>query len=250
MPDRNPDKLVPEVIPAGQDGVAVRFSLTANVGAMAAAQRLIAELESDSPAGVVEIAPGLVSALLRFDPAQTSRASLAGDLLSRARNIASAPPALPDPVRRWTIPVAFGEEHGPQLDEVAQHIGCSASDAVGQICKADLRVLAIGFAPGQPYIGLLPDAWNLPRLSQITPNVPAGAIVVAVRQVVMFTAESATGWRQVGHSAFRNFLPDRETPTPLQAGDAICFAPVSASELDGVARDASQLGGARLEKLR
>lgn len=246
----DPSPLTPEALPAGPDGVLVRFGLTPDPLAMAAAQTLADDLGADMPPGGVEIAPALVSVLLRFDPAATSRAVLTRDLMARASRIAAGPLTPPDPARRWTIPASFGGADGPQLDEVAASLGLSPEAAVRQICEADLRVLTIGFAPGQPYIGLLPLAWNLPRMADLNPKVPAGAVVVAVRQIVMFGAESATGWRQLGRSEFRCFRPDRDAPMPLRPGDAIRYAPVGASELEGLADMPDGLGGARMEVLR
>ena len=243
------DARSPEVLPAGPDGVLVRFGLTPDPDAMAAAQVLAAELQDDAPAAAVEIAPALVSVLMRFDPGRTDRGAVARDLAARAERIAAARPVLPDPPRRWTIPAAFGGDHGPQLAEVAEKLGMSEDRAVQQICEADLRVLAIGFAPGQPYIGLLPRAWNLPRLAEMTPNVPVGSVVVAVRQIVIFGAASTTGWRQVARTGFRTFVPDRETPMLLKAGDAIRYAPIGAAEIEGLMTP-DGMGGARLEILR
>ena len=57
------DARSPEVLPAGPDGVLVRFGLTPDPDAMAAAQVLAAELQDDAPAAAVEIAPALVSVL-------------------------------------------------------------------------------------------------------------------------------------------------------------------------------------------
>ncbi|WP_122112144.1 5-oxoprolinase subunit B family protein [Paracoccus alkanivorans] len=245
-----PIGLEPRTHWAGIDGVLLRFALTAKPEAMAATQLLAADLEAKTPAGVVEIAPGLVSVLLRFDPGKTRREVLATEMSARAQHIIQGQLDTPPPARRWTIPAAFGDADGPQLAEVAQAVGCSPDAAIRQICEADLRVLVIGFAPGQPYIGLLPEAWDLPRQSELTPTVPAGAIVVAVRQLVMFGASSATGWRQVGRSAFRSFRPERDTPMPLRAGDAIRFAPVPASEIEALEQAADGLGGARLKVLR
>lgn len=242
--------LTPEVLPAGPDGVLLRFGLTPEPAAMAAAQVLTADLEADTPPGVTEIAPALVTVLLRFDPALTRRADLAGAALTRAKRIAETRPAPPDPARRWTIPASFGGEDGPQLSEVAGMVGKSEQDAVSALCAADLRVLTIGFAPGQPYIGLLPEAWNLPRMSELNPQVPAGAVVVAVRQIVMFGAQSTTGWRQIGRAAFRTFRPERAEPMPLRAGDAIRYAPASADEIAALTGAPDGLGGARLQVLR
>lgn len=239
--------LTPEALPGGADGVLLRFSLTPRPEAMAAVQVLLARLEADRPAGVEEIVPGLVSVLLRFDPARADRAELMKTGLGLAERIARDFPALPDPSRRWTIPAAFGGEAGPQLAEVARLAGLSESAAVAEICATPLRVLTIGFAPGLPYLGLLPERWNFPRQTELTPKVPAGAVVAAVRQIVLFGAPSTTGWRQVGRSGFRCFQPGRETPMPLRAGDEIRFAAADASE---IGETADGLGGARLELLR
>lgn len=241
--------LKPELLPAGPDGLLIRFALTPDPVAMAAAQVLAAELEQSPPTGITEIVPGLVSVLLRFDPARTRRAALAQAVGPLAGRIADEPPAAPPALRRWTIPAAFGGAAGPQLAETAAAAQLSPDEAVRQICEADLRVLVIGFAPGQPYIGLLPENWNIPRQSALTPRVPAGAVVVAVRQIVLFGADSATGWRQVGQSGFRTFRPERAPPMVLRAGDAIRFAPVSQSEMEALTASADGLGGARLEVL-
>ncbi|MDB6177176.1 carboxyltransferase domain-containing protein [Paracoccus sp. Z330] len=243
------DSLSPGIFPAGPDALLVRFALTPCPAAMDAAQVLAARLDRDPPAGVTEIAPALVSVLLRFDRARTSRSALADTVLDQARAIAAQPPAPPAAVRRWTIPAAFGGENGPHLDDIANKLSITPKAAIARICGDDLRVLSIGFAPGQPYIGLLPEEWDLPRLTDMTPSVPAGAVVVAVRQIVMFGGASATGWRQIARSAFRTFLPDRSPPMPLRPGDAIRYVAAPESEIDMLARNSDGLGGAKLEVL-
>lgn len=238
----------PELLPAGTDGMLVRFALSPDPVAMAAAQGFELALEEARPAGVIEVAPALVSVLLHFDPAQTRRADLIAALRPLAERAAREAGHRPDPIRRWQIPAAFGGDNGPELAPIARQLGLSEREAAGEICKADLRVLAIGFFPGQPYLGLLPEPWNLLRLPELVPSVPSGAVVVAVRQIVLFGASSATGWRQVARSHFRCFDPARTEPVPLRAGDAIRFVPISAGEL--AALDTPDgLGGARLEHL-
>ena len=77
--------LTSDILPAGPDGVLVRFALRPDPVAMTAAQVLARSLQDLPPAGVVEIAPGLVSVLLRFDPARTDRARLTARLRPQAR---------------------------------------------------------------------------------------------------------------------------------------------------------------------
>ena len=117
-----------------------------------------------------------------------------------------------------------------------------------EIAASRLRVLAIGFAPGQPYLGFLDDHWNIPRQTEVTPRVPQGAVVVAVRQVIPFANASPTGWRQIGRTAFRCYSKNSVPPIPLKAGDEVQFDPVSAVELARL-EDAGPLGGAVAERL-
>ena len=76
----------------------------------------------------------------------------------------------------------------------------------------EVEVLALGFAPGQPYLGELPGHWALPRRQTLNPQVPQGALVTAVRQFVLFANPSPTGWRQVGRTGFACFRPGAADP--------------------------------------
>jgi len=240
----------PEILPLGQTGVLVRFARSPSAEATGAAQAFAAAAAEAKPKGVSEVIPSLSSVLVQFDPAHTTRAAVAGALrpLATGRDWLSAP--LPHPARRWTIPIAFGGEHGPQLAEFASLAGVSEAQAVEEVCRADLRVLAIGFAPGLPYLGLMPPHWDVPRQPALTPRVPAGALAAAVRQFVLFPAASATGWRQIGLAAFRPFLQTRSEPFLLKPGDSVrlesashdAFRDIQATSVDG-------LGGARCEVL-
>jgi len=236
----------PEVLPLGPDGIVLRLGLRVTEAVTAQVQALAARLRARPPDGVEEVATALASVLLRFDPACVSRSDLVAALAPFLDLPADPPPA---PIlRRWTIPAAFGGEAGPQLADLARKVGIPETRAVEALCASDLAVLAIGFAPGQPYLGLLPPPWDIPRQSELTPQVPAGALVVAVRQVVLFANPSMTGWRQAGLCAFRPFQADRAEPFALRAGDAIRFVPICTSELAALA-GGDGLGGARLEPL-
>lgn len=239
-----------EILPLGQDGVLVRFARKPDLSALSAAQRFRVVIAGQQHSEITEVAPSLASVLLRFDPEATPRARI--EAIARKALAEVGPDAdLPAPTRRWHLPVAFGDDTGPQLAEAAALAGLTQEAAVRQMVEADLRVLAIGFAPGQPYIGLLQDNWNLPRLSQLTPKVPAGALVIAVRQLVLFCNDSTTGWRQIGQTGFRPFWPQSSTPFRLEVGDAIRIEPVSQTELAALPPERTEgLGGARLDKVR
>ena len=142
-----------EILPLGPDGMLVRFSDQLSEPANRAALAFRAVLDEAGLIGVRETATSLTSVLVRFDPGEVARSTLAGtvtDLLGDADWHAAE---LPDGRRVWSIPASFGGRHGPDLEECADLASVSPDEAAAQICGARLRVLALGFAPGQPYLG-------------------------------------------------------------------------------------------------
>ena len=234
----------PEVsfCPLGQDAVLVRFG-DGQTPHPSKALNFAAFVEAAQIPGVSEVASSLASVMVRFAPALVPRADLNRQLRALLDRDAAAP--LPQPNRLWTIPVCFGGQEGPQLAEAAALAGVSVDRAVAEITAEPLRVLAIGFAPGQPYLGDLPPNWGMPRQSSLTPQVPAGALVVAIRQIVLFANASPTGWRWIGSSAFQPFKADRQDPFALRPGDRIRFAVTDAAMIESLRRTAPNgLGGA------
>lgn len=235
----------PDILPLGLDGLLVRFARDFSDQANARALALHQALCADPPQGYLESAPALASLQLRFDCVQVDRAALESELRAR---LAALPEAAPRPARLWHIPAAFGDLNGPQLAETAALAGTTPEALIAEFTATELRVLALGFAPGQPYLGTLPSRWNLPRLDALTPQVPRGAITTAIGQVVLFANPSPTGWRWLGRTAFRLFAPEAETPVALAPGDALRFHAISAPELDALQDTGDPLGGARLER--
>lgn len=239
----------PEVLPLGQDSLLVRFARAASFEATAACLAFQRAVETLALTGVRDVVPSLTSVSVQFDPSVLDRATLVAaitPLLSEAATDA----LLPAPTRRWHIPVAFGGDFGPQLSEFAEVSGLSEAQILKDAQETELRVLAIGFAPGQPYLGYLPEGWQVPRQRNLTPRVPAGAIATAVRQMVLFTNASTTGWRQIAETGFRPFLQDRAEPFLLRQGDALRLEQVSHDTYRDLKRnDAEGLGGAKCEVL-
>ncbi len=150
----------------------------------------------------------------------------------------------------WEIPTLYGTDRAPQLEEAAEAAGVSPERAIEELSAARVRVLTIGFAPGQPYTGQLPPHWDIPRQQALSKSVPAGALVVAIRQLIVFTNDTPTGWRHVGQTAFRTFRPGSETPIVLSPGDEMCFPSVTADEYARIeAQDTSGEGGAQRQVL-
>lgn len=234
----------PEILPLGLDAVVVRFATRFSDPANRAALALARALEAAPLPGQAEVAPALASVLLRFERQATSRAALTEALRAR---LAHPAPEATHPARRWIVPACFGGPAGAQLAEAAELANRTESALISELCATELRVLALGFAPGQPYLGPLPENWEMPRLKTLTPRVEAGTITTAIRQIVLFAAPSPTGWRALGRCALRPFAPEASEPFLLRAGDALRFTPASSEEIAALTALGDPRGGAVLE---
>ncbi|MEM8850917.1 MAG: carboxyltransferase domain-containing protein [Pseudomonadota bacterium] len=233
----------PRIEPLGEAALLVRFADRLDDAANRACVAFRTALDADPPEGVLETASSLGSVLVR---ATEDVSDALADLVA-SRDWAAVPPP---PRRLWRIPCSYGGEDGPQLGETAAMAGLSEAEAVAALCGARVRVLALGFAPGMPYLGILPEVWDLPRQTGLTPKVPEGALVLAVRQFVLFGTEAPTGWRQVGRTAFGCFEPSRARPIALSPGDEVIFPQVSPMELaEKAAADPARHGGATWDVL-
>ena len=235
----------PRIAPIGLDGVIVQFGPALSEVANRAALAFCAAVERDPPEGVEEVSTSLVSTYLRFDPLFLSLEALRADLDARLTHEDWYAAPLPEGRRLLRIPTVYGGDFGPQLGEAAEAAGLSAEAAQRELSQAQVRVNAIGFAPGQPYLGTLPEAWDIPRQAGLTPKVPEGALVAAIRQFVLFSVSAPTGWRQVGRTAAPLFRPESETPFLLRPGDEVIFDSVPAEAWDRLSDDPK--GGVTVE---
>lgn len=199
--------------------------------------------------GVIETSTSLASVFVRFDPSVISHDKVRVQLetLLDDRDWYGAP--LPDGRRFWRVPTVYGTDLAPQLAEAADAAGLSEAQAIDSLGSARVRVLTIGFAASQPYLGTLGEEWDLPRQTALTPMVPQGALVQAIRQFVLFTAPAPTGWRHVGQTGMRLFCPEDKDPFALRAGDELIFEPVARADFLRLRERDPKRGGAVVSEI-
>ena len=240
----------PKIRTVGIEGMLVTFAAALEDRANRAALAFRAAVDAAGWEHVIETATTLTSVYLRFDPLALSHEDLQDRLLGLLSERDWMEAELPSGRRLWTVPAVFGTDLAPQLGEAATEAGMTEAEAIEDLTTSRVRVLPLGFAPGPPYMGPLKPIWDIPRQTALTPRVPEGALVLAIRQVIVFTAETPTGWRHVGQTAFRGFRPEAEAPFALLAGDEMQFEAISPSDLERIrAGNSDGMGGARVEDI-
>ena len=241
------DNCFPCIRPAGFDGLLISFADALTEPANRAALAFRNALELASWDGVEETSTSLVSTYVRFDPLCIDHQQMQAQLLTLLKTRDWFATSLPEGRTLWRIPTVFGTSMAPQLEQAAAMAGMSSTDAIAMLSTTRVRVQTVGFAPGQPYLGELPQAWDIPRQTSLTERVPVGALTVAIRQLVLFSVSTPTGWRHIGQTAFRLFRPEAEQPFILRPGDEVLFEPATQEKLAHVKDDPN--GGARAETL-
>jgi inhibitor of KinA len=188
--------------------------------------------------GVVETVPTFRSLTVYYDPLLTSRSQLEDaitELLDRAYNPSAG-------ARLWRVPVCYEGEFAPDLAEVARLAGMTQAEVVALHSDTRFHVYMLGFLPGFPYMGDLPESLSLPRRADPRLRVPAGSISIATSLTAIYPYESPGGWHLIGATPIRLFDPERDRPALLAPGDAVEFTPVDAASFASIRRDVEHHG--------
>lgn len=217
----------PRIEPLGDAAIFAEFSLELDLRVNETIQAVAQSLREMAPPWVRDVVPSLAGLALHLDleHAQLPPAPMdaAAELLHAARKAAARTAA----GRRVEVPVCYDPEFGLDLAEVAQRTGLDPGDVVRRHSASEHRVLMVGFAPGQPYIGGLDPRLAVPRRATPRTRVPAGAIAIANTQTVVYPFEIAGGWSILGRTPLRVFDPARDPPCLLLPGDRVRFRPIS-----------------------
>ncbi|MCX7558410.1 carboxyltransferase domain-containing protein [Sulfitobacter sp. F26204] len=240
----------PLIRSVGLSGILVTFAETMTEPANRAALAFRSAVDAQDWPEVSETSTSLVSTFLEVDLATTPSEAMTERLQDLLQTQDWFAADLPAGRMLWHVPTLYGTDLAPQLEEAAEVAGVDPDAAVAEISTSRVRVLTLGFAPGQPYMGELSETWNIPRQQGLTKSVPAGALIIAIRQLIVFTNAAPTGWRHIGQTMFKTFRPEAEAPFTLSPGDELIFPSITRREFDEIAtKDTSGLGGATHEPL-
>jgi len=122
------------------------------------------------------------------------------------------------------VPVAYGGDHGPDLDQAAAALDLAPEEIARIHFEAIYTVAAVGFSPGFPYLTGLPERLRLPR--RATPRrVAAGSVAIAGAQAGIYPNDSHAGWHVIGRTSLELFEASRDDPALLKPGDRLRFTP-------------------------
>lgn len=189
--------------------------------------KLLRLVQKEPPEWLRNLQPAYNSLMVTFDACRVDHAEVETTL--RALSERAEATRAPKP-RTVEIPVCYGGEFGPDLDEVAKAHGLNAAEVIELHASRTYHAYFLGFAPGFSYLGDLPQAIATPRLETPRKKVPAGSVGIAGKQTAVYPFSTPGGWRLIGRTPLAVFRSDRKPMELIAIGDRVRFRPISREE--------------------
>ncbi len=190
--------------------------------------------------GIIETVPTYRSLLVIYDPLILPVDELKRKLRKIEKELKEI--KLPEP-KLTRIPVLYGGSYGPDLEFVARYHQISPEEVIRLHCSKPYLIYMIGFMPGFPYMGELPEELATPRLKTPRLSVPKGSVAIAQRQTGIYSMESPGGWQILGRTPVELFDPHRNPPSLLRMGDLVEFYPIREEEFLNWDKKDGEIGG-------
>lgn len=184
--------------------------------------------ESNPIKGFIEAVPAYSSLTVYFSDLVSAAAvrSWLSDLSAQVSNN-NNPVHSTEHSKQVIIPVCYDPSLGVDLPWVAAHLNQSMEEIIALHTSIAYRVYIIGFIPGFPYMGILPNALEVPRKQTPSMKIPAGSVAIAGRQTGIYPAEVPGGWQVIGRTPLKMFDPSKSPCSFLKAGDQVQFKPIT-----------------------
>lgn len=195
------------------------------------AHGLADRLRAMSVAGVHEVVPTYDSVLVEFDCTVVSH-----DEVERAvASAADEPTADVAAGRLFRVPTVYGGAEGPDLADVAAHLGLTAEQVVERHTAAPLRIRCLTFPVASPLLDGADLPAEVPRRPTPRTTMPDGVVMVAGRQTALSPLGAPTGWQIIGRTPCRLVDVSAADVAPYRAGDWLHFVPADPGDWDELA---------------
>ena len=217
----------PRIIPLSESALTVEFGETIDVRTNELVLAFSVAVEQAAIPGFSEVVPTFRSATIYFNSLVTDATTIGERVRPLMTNAATAPPRRPT---THAIPVCYGGAAGPDLIDVAGQAGLTPSAVSALHASVIYRVYMLGFSPGFPYLGTVPDRITTPRLPTPRKHVAAGSVGIAGTQTGIYPQASPGGWRIIGQTPVLLYSLSRSKPFLLAPGDRVQFVPIDEEE--------------------
>lgn len=180
-------------------------------------------------AGIVDLVPSYTTLLVVFDDDHFDRFAIFKTIRQTIEAIDPNDFSVKDQ-REVVIPVYYGKEVGPDIEDVAKHCHLSIDEIIQRHSETTYRAYAIGFTPGFAFLGNTPDELHVPRKTTPRLKVPIGSVALAENQTAVYPSVTPGGWQIIGRTPVNLIDWGSENLALIAMGDSVRFEPISRDE--------------------
>ena len=179
--------------------------------------------------GIVDLVPSYTTLLVVFDDDHYDRFAIFKTIRQTIEAIDPNDFSVKDQ-REVVIPVYYGKEVGPDIEDVASHCKLSIDEVIQRHSETTYRAYAIGFTPGFAFLGNTPDELHVPRKTTPRLKVPIGSVALAENQTAVYPSVTPGGWQIIGRTPVNLIDWGSKNLALIAMGDSVRFEPISRDE--------------------
>jgi inhibitor of KinA len=132
--------------------------------------------------------------------------------------------------RLLILPVCYEEPYALDLLEISKLSGLNPEGIIANHCSQSYQVFMLGFLPGFPYLGILPEILQFPRKKDPRLQVPERSVGLAGAQTGIYPFKSPGGWNIIGRTPLPIFNAKQNDPFLFKTGDEVQFLAIGKEE--------------------
>ena len=101
------------------------------------------------------------------------------------------------------IPVLYGGEMGPDIENVAKHNNKTVEEVIKIHTSEEYLIYMLGFIAGFPYLGGMSKEIATPRLTSPRVKIEGGSVGIAGEQTGIYPVASPGGWQLIGRTPLK-----------------------------------------------
>ena len=216
-----------KIVAAGDSSILIEFGREINEEINRKITTTVQLIHAQQIEGVVDMIPAFCTLLINYDPRIVSFEKMRKRIQELVKMEVKAGTGRK---KVFEIPVCYGGEYGPDIDNIASHAGLTKEEVIQIHSSRDYLIYMLGFLPGFCYLGGLDERIHTPRLANPRMKINAGSVGIGGSQTGIYPLDSPGGWQLMGMTPVKTYDPDRETPILVEAGDYIRFIPIDEQE--------------------
>jgi len=210
----------------GENSVILSISYDHTAETVAWVQRMHYFLRTEMHPSIDSIRPGLDCILLEYsNPEVKDWLKEVGDQTESTN--------LPE-TKEYPMEVPICYAFGQDIPGISAATSLQPEEIIRIHSSATYKVWMMGFMPGYPYLGELPQELQIPRKQTPDVSIPAGSVAIAEEYVGIYPFQSPGGWHVIGRTPWKIFDAHRETPCTFEYGMKIKFISISPEEFERI----------------